>query len=143
MVAQTYLGCWCRLTTAFAVHVIVTQIAISASTRYFHTVAKAQASLCNRVDSQEPSLPAQEILILITLSGDFACKNVQTHRGIRFWREKQTNRHFRQDKRFCTVRKAKVSLCKCADSPQPSLLAQNGIRSQRIIDGLGLIRLFF
>ena len=31
--------------------------------------------------------------------------------------------------RFCTVAKAKVSLCKCADSPEPSLLAQNGIQS--------------
>ena len=37
--------------------------------------------------------------------------------------------HFRQHKRFCTVTKAKVSLCKCADSPDPSLLAQNGIQS--------------
>ena len=35
----------------------------------------------------------------------------------------------RQDKRFCTVTKAKVSLCKCADSPDPSVLAQNGIQS--------------
>ena len=31
--------------------------------------------------------------------------------------------------RFCAVAKAKVSQCKCADSPEPSLLAQNGIQS--------------
>ena len=31
--------------------------------------------------------------------------------------------------RFCTVAKAMVSQCKCADSPEPSLLAQNGIQS--------------
>ena len=36
---------------------------------------------------------------------------------------------FGHHKRFCTVTKAKVSLCKCADSPEPSLLALNGIQS--------------
>ena len=41
----------------------------------FDTVKKAQASLCKRADSQEPLLPAQEILIFITLSSDFACRN--------------------------------------------------------------------
>ena len=88
---------------------------------------KAQARLCKRAYSKEPLLPAQEVLILITLSGDFACANVQTHQIIRCWHEKYTT--LRQHKRFCTVTKAKVSLCKCADSPDPSLLAQNGIQS--------------
>ena len=85
--------------------------------------------MCKRAASQEPLLPAQEILIFITLSSDFACANVQTHQSIRFWGEYHTNRHLRQHKKFCTVTKAKVSLCKCADSPDPSLLAQKGIQS--------------
>ena len=96
--------------------------------RYFHTVKRAHASLCKRADSHEPLLPAQEILIFVTLSSDFACANVQTHQSIRCWRVKHTNRHLRQHKRFCTVTQAKVSMCKCADSPDPSLLAQNGIQ---------------
>ena len=129
MVAQKSCGCWCRLTSSFVVHINVTKIAISTSTWYFDTVEKAQASLCKRADSQEPLLPAQEILIFITLSSDFACANVQTHQSIRCWREQHINRHLRQHKRFCTVTKAKVSLCKCADSPDSSLLAQNGIQS--------------
>ena len=127
MVAQKCCGCCCRLTTAFAILINVTKIAISASTWYFDTVTKAQASLCKRTDFQEPSLTAQEIFILMALSSDFVCANLQTHQSIRFWRENHTNRHFRQHKRFCTVTKAKVILCKCADSPEPSLHAQNGI----------------
>ena len=55
------------------------KIAISTSTWYLDTVKKAQASLCKRADSQEPLLPAQEILICITLPSDFAWANVQTH----------------------------------------------------------------
>ena len=90
---------------------------------------KDQASLCKRADSQEPLPPAQEILIFITLSSDFACANVQTHQSIRCWREWHTHRLLRQRKRFCTVTKAKVSLCKLADSPDPLLLTQNGIQS--------------
>ena len=65
---------------------------------------------------------------IYTLSCDFACANVHIHQSIRCWREKHTNRHLSQHKRFCTVTKAKVSLCKCADSPNPSLLAQIGIQ---------------
>ena len=44
------------------------------------------------------------------------------HGLLYYWR-------FRQHKRICTVTNAKVSLCKCADSPEPSVLAQNGIQS--------------
>ena len=77
MVAQKSCGCLCRLTTSFAVHINVTKIAISTSTWYFDTVKKA--SLCKRANSQEPLLPAQEILIFITLSSDFACANMQIH----------------------------------------------------------------
>ena len=129
IVAQKCCGCWCRLTTAFAVHINVVKIAFSSSTWYFDIVMKAQASLCKHATSQEPSLPAQEILILIALSSDFACANMQTHQDIRCWHEWHTNCYFRQHKRFCTVTKANISLCKCADSPEPSLLAQNGIQS--------------
>ena len=68
MVAQMCRGCWCRLATTFAAHINGTQIAIWASTGCFGTVTKAQASLCKYADSPEPSLPANEILVLITLS---------------------------------------------------------------------------
>ena len=129
MVAQKSCGCWCRLTTSFAVHINVTKITISTSTCYLDTVKKTQASLCKHADSQEPLLPAQEILIFITLSSEFACANVQTHQSVHCWREKHTNRHLSQQNRFCAVTKAKVSLCKFADSPDLSLLAQNGIQS--------------
>ena len=70
MVAQKSFGCWCRLTTSFAVHINITKMAISTSTWYFDIVKKAQASLCKHAGSQEPLLPAQEILIFITLSSD-------------------------------------------------------------------------
>ena len=96
----------------------------------FRYCDEGSGDLCKRADSQEPLMPAQEILIFITLSSDFACANVQTHQSIRCWRELHTNRQLRQHKRFCRVTEAKVSLCKCADSPDPSLLAQNGIQSQ-------------
>ena len=70
IVAQKSCDCWCRLTTSFAVHINVTKIAISTSRWYFDTVKKAQESLCKRADSQEPLLPAQDLLIFVTLSSD-------------------------------------------------------------------------
>ena len=53
----------------------------------FRYCEEGSDSLCKREDSSEPLLPAQEILIFITLSSDFACVNVQTHQSIRCWRE--------------------------------------------------------
>ena len=43
---------------------------------------EAQASLCKCADSPEPTLPAHEIFILIALSSDYTCTNVQTHRSL-------------------------------------------------------------
>ena len=94
----------------------------------FDTVTKAQSSRCKRADSQEPLLIAQEILILMH-SPVTACANVQTQQSVRCWCKQHTYRHFRQRTRLYTAMKAKVSLCKCADSPEPSLLAKNGIQS--------------
>ena len=37
--------------------------------------------LCKCADSPEPSLPAYEILVLIALSSDYTCANVQTHQS--------------------------------------------------------------
>ena len=88
---------WCRLATAFAAHINGTLIAIWASTWYFGTVSKAQASLCKwqtrqslcrlhmifrycvkgsgepmqMADSPEPLPSAHDILVLIALSSDF------------------------------------------------------------------------
>ena len=47
--------------------------------RYFD---EAQASLCKFADSSESSLTA-EILILIALSSNYTCTNVQTHQSLR------------------------------------------------------------
>ena len=46
--------------------------------RYFD---EAQASLCKFADSSESSLTA-EILILIALSSNYTCTNVQTHQSL-------------------------------------------------------------
>ena len=83
---------------------------------------KAQASLCICADSPEPWLPVHEILILITLSSDYTCTNVQTHQCLSCWYEKHTNRHLSSMWNFGTVTKTMVSLCKWADSPEPSQL---------------------
>ena len=128
MVAQNSFDCWCRLITSFAVHTNIAKIAISTSTSYFDTVKKAQASLCKRADSQEPLLPAQEILIFIILSSDSLRKCADSPEySLLAWIAHKS--HLRQHKRFCTVTKAEASLYKCVDSPDPSLLAQNAIQS--------------
>ena len=44
---------------------------------------EAQASLCKFADLSESSLSAHEILILIALSSNFTCTNVQTHQSLR------------------------------------------------------------
>ena len=53
----------------------------------FRYCDEGSGDLRKRADSQKPLLPAQETLIFITLSSDFACANVQTHQSIRCWRE--------------------------------------------------------
>ena len=44
---------------------------------------EAQASLCKFADLSESSLSAHEILILIALSSNYTCTNVQTHQSLR------------------------------------------------------------
>ena len=44
---------------------------------------EAQASLCKFADLLESSLSAHEILILIALSSNYTCTNVQTHQSLR------------------------------------------------------------
>ena len=44
---------------------------------------EAQASLCEFADSSESSLSAHEILILIALSSNYTCTNVQIHQSLR------------------------------------------------------------
>ena len=48
----------------------------------FRYCDEAQASLCKCAHLPEPSLPAHEILILITLYSDYTCTNVQTHQAL-------------------------------------------------------------
>ena len=82
-----------QTTGNIAVYGSAKQLVINYKNRHFnqHMIFRyceeAWASLCKRADSQEPLLPAQEILIFITLSNDFACANVQTHQSIRCWRK--------------------------------------------------------
>ena len=66
-------------------------------------------------------MPAYEILIFIALSSDYTCPNVQTQQSLSCWREKHTNRHLNQHMIFRYCDEALTSLCKCADSPEPSL----------------------
>ena len=62
----------------------------------------------------EPLLTAHDILILIALSSEYACANVQTHQSLHCWREKYTNRHSRQHLGFwysdegCVSKGAKI-----------------------------------
>ena len=62
----------------------------------FHHCDEALVSLCKRADSTEPSLPAFEILILIALSCDYTCANVQTQQSLSCWREQHINHNLRQ-----------------------------------------------
>ena len=68
-------------------------------------------------------MPAYEILVLIALSSDYTCPNVQTQQSLSCWREQHTNRHLNQYMILCYCDEALASLCKCADSPEPSLPA--------------------
>ena len=122
MVAKKTCGCWCRLTTSFAVHINVTKIAISTSTWYFDTVKKAQATCANVQTPKSICCQHKRSWCLLHCPVTLP---VQMCRLTRVF----AARHLRQHKRFCTVTKAKVSLCKCADLPDPWLLAQNGIQS--------------
>ena len=62
----------------------------------FRYCDEALASLCKCADPPEPSLPAYEILILIALSSDYTCANVQTQQSLSCWREQHINRNLRQ-----------------------------------------------
>ena len=96
--------------------------------------------LCKCADSPEPSLPAYEKLVLIALSSDYTCANVQTHQSLRCQHMKywyllhcpvtipvqmcRLTRAFAASiwniGTYCIVRW--LYLCKCADSTESMLL---------------------
>ena len=85
--------------------------------RVFCYFDEAQASLCKCADSPEDSLPAHEILITLSRTMPaHMCKLTRVYPAIVNSTPPFESAH---EILFGAVKKAKLSLCKCADSPEP------------------------
>ena len=98
---------------------ILTQLQAQTRSHSSQHMVFRWASLCKFADSPESSLTA-ELLILIALSSNYTCTNVQTHQSLRTGVNRTKIAIWCSTRDFGKVTKAKVSLCKCVDSPEPS-----------------------